>query len=450
MKDASHKERILIVDDSAETLEMLERTLRLEGYQVFTAPGVAEAIDLLDDVQADLVITDFKMPRTSGMDLIRYVRENLKNTEVMMITGYATVEGAVEAIKEGAEEYLSKPFTDEELFSAVRRSLDKLRLRMTNQDRLPETIPSRYGLLGESAAMGEVFNAIAKAASTTATVLITGQSGTGKELVARAIHYSSKRASAPFVPVNCGGIPEGLLESELFGYVKGAFTGALESRAGFFQTADGGTIFLDEVSETSLAMQVKLLRVLQDREVCMVGSTQPRRVNVRILAATNKDLRSLVKKGSFREDLYYRLNVIEIAVPPLQDRGDDILLLARHFAGKYSEESSHAELRFSDRALEILRDYAWPGNVRELENVIHRLAVMTDSGFIDVPDLPELMRYSGVRESGVQRPLAEVEAAHIRNVLASLDGNKTRAAQILGIDRKTLREKLKRLESEPS
>jgi len=450
MKKAHHKERILIVDDSAETLEMLERTLSLEGYRVFAALGVAEAVKVLDDTDVDLVITDYKMPKVSGMDLIRYVRENLKNTEVMMITGYATVEGAVDAIKAGAEEYLSKPCTDEELFHAVRQALDKLRLRVASQDRMEENILSRYGLLGESAAMREVSSAVAKAASTTATVLITGQSGTGKELVARAIHYSSKRASAPFVPVNCGGIPEGLLESELFGYVKGAFTGAIESRAGFFQTADGGTIFLDEVSETSLAMQVKLLRVLQDREICMVGSTQPRKVNVRILAATNKNLRGLVKKNSFREDLYYRLNVIEIPIAPLQDRGDDILLLARYFAGKYSEESANGELRFSDKALEILRDYAWPGNVRELENVIQRLVVMTDSNFIDAPDLPELMRYSAVRGAGVQRTLAAVEAAHIRTVLAAVDGNKTRAAEILGIDRKTLREKLKKLEAEPA
>jgi DNA-binding NtrC family response regulator len=383
------------------------------------------------------------------MELVRYVRENLRNTEVMMITGYATVEGAVDAIKSGAEEYLTKPFTDEELFAAVRRALDKRRLRMASEDRLPQSIQSQYGILGESEPMNHVFNGIAKAASTPATILITGESGTGKELVARAIHYSSKRASAPFVPVNCGGIPETLLESELFGYVKGAFTGALETRAGFFQTADGGTIFLDEVSETSLAMQVKLLRVLQEREISMVGSTQPRKVNIRILAATNKNLLGLVKKGSFREDLYYRLNVIEITIPPLQERGDDILLLARHFARKYSEEDEKAEPRFSDKALEILRNYAWPGNVRELENVIHSLVVMTDSDVIDAPDLPGLMRYAGVRESGLHRTLEEVETAHIRNVLASVGGNKTRAAEILGIDRKTLREKMKRLELNP-
>jgi DNA-binding NtrC family response regulator len=448
MKNKAEKERILIVDDSPATLEMIERNLNAEGYEVLAAPGVAEAIKILDDTPTDLVITDYKMPEISGMDLIRYVRENLRNTEVMMITGYATVEGAVDAIKAGAEEYLTKPFTDEELFSAVRRALDKLRLRIAGQDRMPETIKSRYGLLGESEPMNQIFSAIGKAASTPATVLITGQSGTGKELVARAIHYSSKRASAPFVPVNCGGIPETLLESELFGYVKGAFTGALESRAGFFQTADGGTIFLDEVSETSLAMQVKLLRVLQEKEICMVGSNQPRKVNVRILAATNKELLGLVKKGSFREDLYYRLNVIEIAIPPLQDRGDDILLLAKHFARKYSTEAEKPEPRFTDKALEMLRNYAWPGNVRELENVVHSVVVMTDSDVIDGPDLPALMRYAGVRETGLQRTLAEVEAEHIRNVLASVGGNKTRAAEILGIDRKTLREKMKRLEAD--
>jgi two-component system response regulator HydG len=446
MRNVSPNDRILIVDDSPETVEMLERNLIAEGYEVLAAPGVAEAIEILDSTIVDLVITDYKMPKNSGMDLIRYVRENLKNTEVMMITGYATVEGAVDAIKAGAEEYLTKPFTDEELFGAVRRVMNTLRLRMANQDRLPQSIKSRYGILGESEPVNQVFSAITKSAATPATVLITGQSGTGKELVARAIHYSSKRASAPFVPVNCGGIPETLLESELFGYVKGAFTGALESRAGFFQTADGGTIFLDEVSETSLAMQVKLLRVLQEKEICMVGSSRSRKVNVRILAATNKNLLGLVKKGSFREDLYYRLNVIEITLPPLQERGDDILLLARHFVQKYSEEVEKPEPRISNKALTILRNYSWPGNVRELENVVQRLVVMTDSDLIDVPDLPDLMRYTGVRENGLSRTLVEVEAWHIHNVLGSVKGNKTRAADILGIDRKTLREKMKRLE----
>jgi len=298
--------------------------------------------------------------------------------------------------------------------------------------------------------MREVFTTIGKASSASATVLITGESGTGKELAARAIHYSSGRSSAPFVPINCGGIPEGLLESELFGHVKGAFTGATESRAGFFHAADGGTIFLDEISDMSLAMQVKLLRVLQDKEVCMVGSNRTRKVDVRILAATNKDLQGLVKKGLFREDLFYRLHVITIIIPPLRERGDDILLLAHHFLTQFAAESGKATPGFSDEALRSLRSYNWPGNVRELENVIQRLVVMTDDDLIEVPDLPSLIRFSALRNTGFTRTLAEVENEYISNVLASVDGNKTRAAEILGIDRKTLREKLKRAEQSSS
>ena len=436
-------ERILVVDDAPDTLEVLQRNLIEQGYQVFTAPGVAEATAFLQSSPVDLVITDLKMPRISGMELIRHVRENFRDTEIMMITGYATVEGAVEAVKSGAEEYLCKPFTDEELFTAVRRALDKLRMRRAHLIREPRKTPSHYGLIGRSAPMQRVFRAITKAATTPATVLILGESGTGKELVARAIHYSSQRASAPFVPINCGAIPEELFESELFGHVKGAFTGAGESRAGFFQTAEGGSIFLDEIGETSLTMQVKLLRVLQDKEVCMVGATSPRKVDVRILAASNKDLMHLMKKGVFREDLYFRVTVININIPPLRDRGDDILLLADHFLRKYSEEAGRAVLRLSDKAWNVLRTYNWPGNVRELENVIQRAVVMTDGEVIDVPDLPAPMRYSAQRTAGLNRSLSEVEIEHIRNVLASMDGNKTRCAEILGIDRKTLREKLK-------
>jgi two-component system, NtrC family, response regulator HydG len=274
-------------------------------------------------------------------------------------------------------------------------------------------------------------------------VLILGESGTGKELVARAVHYSSARASAPFVPVNCGAIPEELLESELFGHMKGAFTGATETRAGFFQTADGGTIFLDELSETSLPMQVKLLRVLQDKEVCMVGSNRSRKIDVRILASTNKDLSILVKKGLFREDLFFRINVLTIEIPPLRARGDDISLLIQYFKKKFADELGKPAIGFSQNALEVLRNYHWPGNVRELENVIQRLVVMTDGDLIEVPDLPPLMRFSALRDTGLDRTLAEVEAQYIRNVLVSVHGNKTRAAEILGIDRKTLREKLK-------
>ena len=450
MSSLGEKARILVVDDTPTTLEVLERNLTAQGYQVFTAPGVAEAIGVLDNAPVDLVITDLKMPKVSGLDLVRHVRENFRHTEIMVITGYPSVEGAVEAVKAGAEEFLAKPFTNEELLPAVKRALGKLRVRRAGQaapDRGPH-VPD--GFIAESEPMRKVFEAIGKAAMTAAPVLISGESGTGKELAARAMHYRSGRSSAPFVPVNCGGIPEGLLESELFGHVRGAFTGATESRAGLFHAADGGTIFLDEISETSPAMQVKFLRVLEDKEVRMVGSSRTRGVDVRVLAATNKDLARLVSKGAFREDLFYRLNVITIAMPPLRERGDDILLLARHFAERFAAEANRPVPQFSGRALQVLRDYYWPGNVRELGNVIQRLVVMTDGDIIDVPDMPSLMRFSALRKTGFDRTLAEVDAEYIRNVLASVNGNKTRAAGILGIDRKTLREKLKNMGTPPS
>jgi two-component system response regulator HydG len=445
MKNPSKKEKILVVDDSPDTLEVLKRNLESAGYLVFTAPGGVEAIKIIESSPFDLVITDLKMPEVDGLSLVRHIQENYKNIGVMMITGYPSIEGAVEAVKLGAEEYLSKPFTNEELFSAVSRVLDKLHLRRISdtEDRKPPEV--RHGLIGESEAMQKVWVAIEKAATSQATVLITGESGTGKELVARAIHYNSPRASAPFVPINCGGIPENLLESELFGYVKGAFTGAIETRAGFFQTAEGGTIFLDEISETSLSMQVKLLRVLQDKEVCLVGARQNQKVDVRIIAATNKDLLTLVKKDEFREDLYYRLNVITIDIPPLRDRVGDILLLVKYFSVKFAEELEKPVPRLSENALQVLKDYEWPGNVRELENIIQRLAVMTEGNVIDVPDLPSLMRFSAMRGISPNRTLAEAEAEHILCVMSSVDGNKTQAAKILGITRKTLREKLNKI-----
>ncbi len=447
MRTSSSKKReaILVVDDAPDTLEVLQRNLTSRGYRVFVAPGAAEAIKVLESKPVDLVITDLKMPGVGGLELIRHVRENFQNSEIMMITGYATIQGAVEAVKTGAEEYLTKPFTDEELFSAVESALEKLHRRRAAQSRPPPKSQSPHGIVGKSDAMRVVFDFIPKAASTSATVLITGESGTGKELVARAIHYSSTRAAAPFIPVNCGGIPEGLLESELFGHVKGAFTGATESRAGFFQTAEGGTIFLDEISNTTLAMQAKLLRVLEDKQVCMVGSRRPREVDVRIIAATNRDMLSLVRKGIFREDLYYRLNVIGVDIPPLRERGDDILLLISHFLATYAKESGRALPRFTDKALHVLKKHNWPGNVRELENVIQRLALMVEGDTIDVPDLPSLMRFSALRPGGLNRTLDEVEAEHIAGVMRLVEGNKTKAAEILGIDRKTLREKLKRI-----
>jgi len=434
---------ILVVDDSESTLEVLRRNLELEGYRVFTATSVPDAIAHLETTPADLVITDLKMPKVSGMDLVRHVRENYRETELVMITGYATIEGAVEAIKTGAHEYLSKPFTDEELLGAVGRAFDNLDKRLAGLPHPVVPASARHGLLGESEAMRTVYAAIDKASRTSATVILTGESGTGKELVARAIHYGSARAALPFVPVNCGGIPESLLESELFGHVKGAFTGAGETRAGFFQAADGGTIFLDEISETNPAMQIKLLRVLEDREVCMVGGRKPQKVDVRIVAATNRDLLGLVKKGEFREDLYFRVNVIALDLPPLRHRGHDILLLASHFAREIAKEAGRPTPSFSDTAMHVLESYHWPGNVRELRNVVHRLVVMTDNGVIDAPDLPQLMRFSAMRGGKDFESLEEVEARHIRHVLVSVDGNRTRAASILGIDRKTLRKKIR-------
>lgn len=445
---ADDSSTILVVDDAPDTLEVIQRNLTSQGYAVLTAPGVPEAIQILKNSPMDLVITDLKMPKVSGLELVRHIRENFRDTEVMMITGYATIDGAVQAVKTGADEYLSKPFTDEELLAAVRRVLEKLKLKRMSELQRRGYPTSTHGLIGNSDVIKKVFNAITKAAGISATVMIQGESGTGKELVARAIHYSSLRASAPFIPVNCGGIPEGLLESELFGYVKGAFTGATESRAGFFQTAEGGTIFLDEISETSLAMQVKLLRVLQDKEVYMVGANRSRKIDVRIIAATNKDLLSLIKKGSFREDLFFRLNVINITLPPLRERGDDILMLIQHFLSKYARELSRGIPEFSPDALKSLRNYYWPGNIRELENMIQRLVVMTDSDKIDVSDLPSHLRYTVSREAGFDRTLAEVEAEYIKNVLATVHGNKTKAAGILGIDRKTLREKIKNITPE--
>jgi DNA-binding NtrC family response regulator len=446
LNDQRSKEHILIVDDSPDTLEVIQRNLEAQNYRVSTSPGAVEAIKILESAPIDLVITDLKMPEVDGLSLIRHIQENFKDTEVMMITGYPSIEGAVEAVKTGAEEYLAKPFTDEELLRAVESVLKKAATRKAALTRSPKVPPIRHGIIGESDAMKKVFSAVEKAASSSATVLIVGESGTGKELIARAIHYRSARSSTPFVPINCGGIPESLLESELFGYVKGAFTGAVDTRAGFFQTAEGGTIFLDEISETSLSMQVKLLRVLQDKEVFMVGARQPIKVDVRIIAATNKDLLELINKGQFREDLYYRLNVIAIALPPLRDREGDILLLVQNFAVKFANEFGKSVPKFSENALNALQSYYWPGNVRELENIIQRLVLMSEGDTIDAPDLPSLMRYSALRGVSSHRSLAEVEAEHILSVLASVNHNKTKAAEILGIDRKTLREKMKRIQ----
>ncbi len=430
---------ILAVDDSPDALELIGRHLEPAGYRVLTAATAEEAARRIVEEPVDLVITDMKMPGKSGLDLVRHLRSRYRETAILMVTGYPSIGGAVEAVRLGADDYLAKPYTRGELLRSVARALDARRLRTAASAPLAPTA----GILGTSAAMRPVFYAIEKAAAVNATVLITGESGTGKELVARAIHYRSPRAPHPFVPVNCGGIPESLLESELFGHVRGAFTGATVTRAGFFQTGDRGTIFLDEVAETSLAMQVKLLRVLQEKEITLVGSSRPLKVDVRIIAGTNKNLESLIRAGRFREDLYYRLHVIAVELPPLRARGEDVLVLARHFTAKYAADMGRSVPLFTDRALETLLRYPWPGNVRELENLVQRLLAMVEGDTIDAADLPAEMHSATFCDGrGPDRTLAEVEREYVRRVLERCGGNKTRAAKVLGIDRKTLRQKL--------
>jgi DNA-binding NtrC family response regulator len=434
---------ILAVDDSAATLEVVSRNLNAAGHTVHVCGSVEEAGAFLDENPVDLVITDYKMPRANGLELIKHVRDNYRDTEIMMITGYPSVTGAVEAMRDGAGEYLAKPFTGDELLASVQRILDKQARRRAAHAEAGEL--SAFGIIGSCPQMQAVFGLIRKAATTSANVFISGESGTGKELVARAVHYHSDRRASAFVPVNCSAIPDTLLESELFGHVKGAFTGAKESRAGFFEIANGGTIFLDEIGDASPNLQAKLLRVMQSKEFCMVGSSRIRTVDTRIIAASHKDLRRLVEQGLFREDLFYRIHVIEISLPSLAERGDDILMLANHFLHKFASDMNREAPRLTDEAIAALTQYAWPGNVRELENLLQRLVVICDGPVIDVTDLPESMRFTISRSRHGDKTLAEVEAEHIRAVLARTGDNKTRAAEILGIDRKTLREKLKRL-----
>lgn len=438
--------RILAVDDSRSTLEVIKRNLIPEGYEVYTCERVAEALPLLEELDIDLVITDYRMPQSTGTELIKHVRDNYPDTATMMITGYPSIPGAVEAIKDGAGEYLPKPFTTEELLSAVGRIVERLQRRRVLSK--TDTPPDNFGIIGNSPEMQRVFQRIGKAAATDANVLISGDSGTGKELVARAVHYNSNRRSAPFVPINCTAIPDSLVESELFGHVKGAFTGAKDGRAGFFEIAEGGSIFLDEIGDASPNMQAKLLRVIQSKEFCRVGSSRVQKVDARILAATHKDLRRMVDEGTFREDLYYRINVVDITVPALADRGDDLLALINYFLNKFSRAMHRTPPQLSDEVLRALRNHSWPGNVRELENMVQRLVVIVDHDPIVVTDLPDALRFSLPRERNNNRSLAEVEEEHIINVLEMVQGNKTRAADILGINRKTLREKLKRLEGE--
>jgi len=432
--------RILVVDDAADAREVMQTHLEDAGYAVRTCAGVDEALRALAGAVFDVIITDLRMPRANGLELIRHVRDNLPDVEIMMITGYPSIEGAVEAVKSGAEHYLAKPFTEQELLQAVRAIIDKLGRKRLAHGRTAAR--DTHGIIGASAAMRQVFRLIDKAGGNTATVLIAGESGTGKELVARAIHYAGTRRTAPFVSVNCTAIPENLIESELFGHVKGAFTGAASGRAGFFEIAAGGTLFLDEIGDASPAMQGKLLRAIQEKTICKVGSSRAVHVDTRLIFATNKDLPHLIAKGLFREDLYYRINVIDIPLPPLRERGDDLLLLINHFHARFAKDLGRPVPFFSDEALRQLAAYHWPGNVRELENLVQKLTLMCEGERIESADLLPQMKTVRTAAKRLDRSLAEHEAEYIGEVLASVQGNKTRAAAILKIDRKTLREKM--------
>ena len=435
------KENLLIVDDDFDMLEVLDRHLKQENYHTYKAGSVMEAIDILKHSSIDLLITDLQMPGMNGMELVKYVDDHYPEIPKLVITGYPSIDNALTAIKSGALDYLPKPFTKTELLTSVKKSLVN-RTSVKKSIATKENRSNYGGMVGSSAKFEELVDIIERVKNNRATILIRGESGTGKELVARAIHYKGSFAQNPFVAVNCGAIPENLLESELFGSTKGAYTGASETRDGYFQAANGGTIFLDEIGTASLAVQVRLLRVLQEKEVRKLGARNSEKIQVRVIAATNSDLREMVEKGSFREDLYYRLNVVDILTPPLRERKEDILPLAKTFLEKYQRDYGKSGLKLSDKTVEILKRYNWPGNIRELENVIQRAIIMSENEILP-QDLPASVKYQIPTVDEELVALKEVEKKHILKVLAAVDQNKSKAAEILQIDRKTLREKIK-------
>jgi DNA-binding NtrC family response regulator len=439
-----NKENILIVDDDLLILELIQRHLQSLNYHTYKAISVKEALEILKDTSIDLLITDLQMPDVDGLELIKYTSEHYPKIPKLVVTGFPSIEGALEVMKSGAVDYITKPFTKEELKKAVLKSLEiNSKEDTVSEVKVAETHKPYGELIGASPAMRKVTDVIDRLKNNKATVFIYGESGTGKELVARSIHYMGKYSSAPFVAVNCGAIPENLLESELFGYVKGAFTGAEKDRKGFFQAANNGTIFLDEIGNASLATQLRLLRVLQEKEVVRVGSQKAEKVDVRVIAATNINLKDLIEKKRFREDLYYRLTVVEIKVPTLTERSSDIPLLVEKFLFKYGIEYKDRFIKITPEALEVLKNYYWPGNIRELENVIQRAIIMSDRN-VDVEHLPEHIKYQiNFSKTDKLLSLKEFEKNYILKVLAATNNNKTKAAEILKIDRKTLREKLK-------
>ncbi len=441
--------RILVVDDEPAQLELVGGFLAKRGFEVVQAGNGSEALARFSREPFDLVLTDQKMPGLSGFELIEKVKAQNPEAPVIVMTAYGTIETAVAAIKGGAADYLTKPLNLDELLHRLHQVRERQRLLAENRE-LRQALQERHrveGIIGESGRMQEVLSLVRRVAPSEATVLIRGESGTGKELIARAIHYASPRASGPLIAVNCAALPEGLLESELFGHEKGAFTGAVAARKGRFEMADGGSLFLDEIGDLPLHLQVKLLRVLQEREIERVGSSRPISVNARLLAATHRDLEALVKAGSFRDDLYYRVNVVTVSLPPLRERRDDIPLLIDHFVSKFSASNAKAIQGLSREARDLLLRYDYPGNVRELENIIERAVVLTRDPVIGRADLPLSVQEPGAEPSGDGGLTAAVEGLErrmIREAMARSGGVQTRAAEALGISERVLRYKLRK------
>jgi two-component system, NtrC family, response regulator HydG len=448
-------DRIVILDDEADMLENCRRVLASGGYQCVPSADPHAVLRLLESDQADLLLTDLRMPDIDGMEMLRLAREIDPRMPVVMLTGYATVENAVAAVKAGAFDYLSKPFSNDQLKLTVERALTKRRLELENL-RLRERLRGALGfenIVGRSAALQQVLELVRKAARSEANILILGESGTGKELIARAIHANSPRAAQPLVPVDCASLPENLLESELFGCEKGVFTGATAAKQGLMEAAHRGTLFLDELAELPLGLQVKLLRALQERQIRRVGGTRQIDVNVRIVSATNRDLRALVAAGKFREDLYYRVNVIDIALPPLRERPGDIELLATSFLRKYAWSGDAAVMGFEPEAMVALEIYAWPGNVRELQNVVERACALAEGEMITLADLPlhfRITKPSAAKSSPAgamgkltwkeakERWISQLEASYVAELIKGEGGNVSQAARKAGVDRRTL------------
>ncbi len=443
--------RILAVDDEMIVCESCKRILEEEGYEVETALSGKEAFEKMKGHPFDIVITDLKMPGIDGMEVLRTFRKEYPDSIIIMITGFSTVETAVEAMKLGAFDYIPKPFTPDEVSIVVKKAIEKKSLMLENIY-LRQELQEKYGfhnIVGKSKKMQEIYRVIAKVATTDSTVLIYGQSGTGKELIARAIHFNSPRREKQFVPVDCAVLSENLLESELFGHVRGSFTGAVTTKPGLFEVADGGTVFLDEVGNISLSIQAKLLRVLQEREFTPVGGTKVKKVDIRLIAATNKDLEKMIKEEVFREDLYYRLNIVPISLPTLKERQEDIPLLAVHFLKKYAEEMGKAIKGFTPEAMEKLMRYPWPGNVRELENVIERTVVMIDDEMVRVEHLilpghqeKEILEnqipmtseeLKEIKKQVREKAVEEIERAFVLSALERHQWNVTRTAEEVGM-----------------